>query len=111
MTSPISFRLNILLFQEGNTWVAQCLERDVAGQGKTIDEATSAFERTFVGQIIIDVHNNEPPLGNIQRAPREYWEKFEKAKRLTDKIPFYLPDEIPPAFMIEAGAEELRISA
>ena len=106
-----TFVVSVLLLHEQDNWVAQCLEYDVAAQGRTIAEAKAAFERTFVGQILVDVKNNSRPLEGIGQAPGVYWNKFSQGERLTDRKPFYLPDGIPPTYMIAAVASDLRISA
>jgi hypothetical protein len=105
-----SFILSILLFQKDTTWVAQCLEWDIAAQGKTLDDALNSFERTFVGQLVLDIDQNKNPLEDTPRTPREYWTMFEQAKKLADKKPFYLPEEISPV-CITASAQDLRIAA
>ena len=104
-----TFLLSVLFIKDQNsTWVAQCLEFDIAAQGKTIKEAQKAFERTFLGQVGLDVRGNRRPLEGIEQAPKEYWDMFESAVRLADRKPFRLPADIPPAFMI-AAAEDLRV--
>lgn len=103
--------VSVLLLHEEGGWVAQCLEVDVAAQGKTIAEAKSALERTFVGQIVLDLKNGRQPLEAIGPAPGEYWEMFNRGERLADRQPFYVPPGLPPAYMISAAAAETRINA
>ena len=52
----------IVLFQENNKWVVQCINYDIAAQGDTIEKAVNAFEKTFIGQIILDIENGKEPL-------------------------------------------------
>jgi len=92
----------------GNGWAAQCLEYDIAGQGKTIAEAKDRLEKSFVGQIIIDAKFGNPPLAGVQPAPREYWEMVKRAERLMDRKPFYI-ENLPPAYMIRAAADDMRV--
>jgi len=105
-----SFNLSILLLQEDKTWIAQCLEWDIAAQGKTLDDALKSFEKTFVGQLVLDIGQDKNPLENTPRTPKEYWTKFEQAKKLEERKPFYLPEEISLA-CITASAQDLRIAA
>jgi hypothetical protein len=105
-----SFMLSILLFQEDTTWIAQCLQYDIAAQGKTLDDALNSFEKTFVGQLILDIEQDKNPLENTPQTPKEYWTKFEQAKKLEERKPFYLPEELSPA-SIMASAQDLRIAA
>ena len=64
---------------DGYGWVAQCLEYDIAAQGVTIREAMAAFERTFVGQLVVDVAHKKMPLEGIRPAPKKYWDEFSSA--------------------------------
>ena len=64
-------RVNILLIKEGDTWAVQCMDYDIASQGETIKSAISALEKTFIGQIILDMKNGKKPLEGISPAPLE----------------------------------------
>ena len=112
-----AFRLKILLCKEGSEgiwkWVAQCLQYDIAAQGDTIAEAKVAFERTFCGQIAVDLAKGRQPLEGIPEAPRGYWDKFEGAEKLADRErPMHMwppPESIPPPFKIQAVADDMRV--
>ena len=85
--------------------MAQSLERDLAAQGRSLDEAKHAFEQTLSGQILLDKGYGREPLAHLPQAPERYWEAFRhvasqplKTERLT------VPD-LPPAFMVQAIAE------
>ena len=98
----------VFIKDQCSTWVAQCLEFDIAAQGKTIKDAQRAFERTFLGQVMLDIHDERQPLEGIGQAPKEYWDMFEEAEQLAARRPFRLPPGIPPAFMT-AAAQDLRV--
>lgn len=107
-----SYPVSVLILREAETWVTQCLEYDIAAQGKTITEAMTNFQRTFIGQILVDIASGREPLEGVPQALPEYWKLFEAAHRLVDRSSFYVPEEsLPPAYIIRAAAEELRISA
>lgn len=110
MKHKMTFNLRVLLFQEDKTWVAQCLEWDIAAQGKTLDDALNSFEQTFVGQIVLDIEGGRKPLASTPRSPKEYQGMFKKAKKLVDKKPLYIPKELFPTIGA-ATAEDLRIAA
>ena len=80
MDKKATFNVSALLIQEGNLWSIQCLEYDIAAQGKTADEARDRFEKTFLGQIELDIKENREPFTGVERAPREFWDMFSKAK-------------------------------
>lgn len=111
MTKQFNFTVSVLILREGDAWVAQGLEYDIAAQGSTIRQAKERFEQTFVGQICVDIKTGKLPMEGCKPAPRMYWEHFESAERLTDRRPFYLGQALPPAFMIQAAADDLRVYA
>jgi hypothetical protein len=109
--STYTFEVRVLILWENESWIAQGLDYDITGHGKTLNEVIDNFERTFVGQILIDIKHGQQPLANIPRAPKFYWKKFDEGKRLAEKKRFTLPEAMPPAFMVSAEAADLRIYA
>jgi predicted RNase H-like HicB family nuclease len=107
MAHPLSFKFSVLLVQEDGDWVAQCLEYDVAAQGNSISEAKEALAQTIAGQIVVALEHEEQPFQGIPPAPKEYWDKFHTGERLADREPIF----IPPAYMINAMQDDVRISA
>jgi len=103
-----TFSLSILFrVEQGGVWAAQCLEYDIAAQGRTIAEAKYAIEKAFVGQIVVDVTNGSVPMADVPQAPVEYWKEFEHGERLADKKSFFIPGDL----MCRAKVEEMRIAA
>lgn len=106
--------LSILLLNEGGAWVLQCLQYDIAGQGKTIEDAKVAFRDAFVGQVIVDCEHGRKPLAQVPRAPRWYWDEFHEATKLVDPFEVMASPEVaadvPPPWMIHAMCTELRLS-
>jgi hypothetical protein len=107
MQKPISFSISVLLRHEEHGWVAQCLEYDIAAQGKNLAEAKAAMEKAFIGQVVVDLSNGVEPLSCIGKAPIEYWNQFAQAERLADRKPLY----VPPPYMVRATMEDARIAA
>src|SRR5438045_1470112 len=98
-TSRVNLNLTILFLRDHEYWVAQCLEYDVTAQGKSIDDAMQAFERTLVGQVLLDTSQEKEPLAGIAQAPKHYFDLFKKAHRLADPMPFYVPAGLPNIFV------------
>src|SRR5689334_6392027 len=98
--------IHVVLLREGDLYVAQCLEYDIAAQGETLDQVRLNFERALVGQICVDVHHDIKPLSKTPKAPAKYWKLWENAERLGDERPIYVPPpsadeaDIPPAYML-----------
>lgn len=81
-----SIKLSVLLLKENNTWVAQCLEHDIAAQAKTIKDVKTAFEKTVTGQCFLDLQRGSDPLASIGPAPGFYRPLFDSAEKLEYKF-------------------------
>ncbi len=90
-----NFSLSVLLCVEEGTYVAQCLEYDIAAQGRSLHEAMQRFQATFVAHITLDLQEGRSPLCDVQRAPDRYWEQFEKAEPLARPMPLRMPMDLP----------------
>lgn len=106
----IQHDINILIYQEDNGWIFQCLEYDIVAQGLTLAEAKRRFQRTIIGQIVVDTENGNEVFAGIDKAPQKYWDQFEEGHRLADQPDFEIPninDHIPSL----AIAKDTRIYA
>jgi len=107
--SPRTISLRVIYIRENDYWVAQCLEHDIAAQGKTLPEVEDAFRKTIIGQIILDLRKGREPLEDLKPAPPMYWRKFSEGLRLGVEPNIELPSQIPPPFMLEGITKETRI--
>ena len=72
-------QLQILVIKDPcGEWVAQCLEYDIAAQGKCIRSAMAAFESTLAAEILYHKEKGLEPLAGIGKAPQFYWDKFNE---------------------------------
>ena len=69
--------VRILLYQENNMWIAQCLSHDFATQGRTSQSALDTLERVMLGQEYLDIKNGIEPLSEIEPAPKWLWDMFK----------------------------------
>ena len=102
--------IRTLLIQDNNSWSIQCLEYDVAAQGETIEEAEDAFEKTFLGQIFLDIHENKEPLEGIEKAPKVFWDMFDKAEQPKDPRRFCARNWSLPGFIINTQTDDSRVA-
>ena len=103
-------KMRVLLLKEETTWVAQCLEYDIAAQGPTVALAKEAFVHAFTSQIAVALHHGEEPLATFGRAPKRYWDLLSEAERLAEPIRISDASTIPPSFMINAMQKTLAES-
>ena len=61
--------INAVIRNEGEWWVAQCLEYDVAVQARTLDDVKYELQKTLVSHIVLSLVNNEVPFAEIPPAP------------------------------------------
>ena len=102
--------MNVVLFREGNVWIAQGLEHNLVAQGRTLPEVKDAFARVFGAQVLVDLADNLVPLSTCGSAPQEYWDLFDAGE------PFYtqFPDRmnaIFPSRQMPVPRGECRINA
>ncbi len=99
--------LSILLFNEGNTWIAQCLEWDIAAQDDSPTKALQAFEVVFWTRVMRDDELGRPLFQNVESAPAELWQQFRAGMPFRDAYPL----RPPAAIRIRAEATEIRLVA
>ena len=89
-TTQVHITLRVLLRREWDgereKWAAQCLEHDVATQGKDLDEVQTRFVRIVSGYIHLAAGKRHP-LSHLKPAPQEYHRMWKKAKPLRDPLP------------------------
>jgi hypothetical protein len=106
--STLELGVQVLIFREGESWIAQGLNYDITGHGQSLNDVIRNFWETFACQIVVDLTHGDKPLANIKPAPKYYWQKLQqerRAKRFVEKQTFSSPNGIPAAFMINAAAD------
>ena len=102
--------LSVLLLKDG-AWTAQCLEHDVAAQGKTIQEAIFELARTLMAEVCLCAERGDD-LDSIPPAPCLYWRLYHDNGQIVDSRP--APPFKPDCGLLSAfappGIRELRIA-
>lgn len=78
-TIKIQLQLRVLIFWEGEHWVAQCVDVDIAAQGRNHLEVKKRFEKTLFQQILVDVKRGIVPLSDCGAPPSRFLEKWNAA--------------------------------
>jgi hypothetical protein len=74
----------VLIYKEGNQFVAHALDYDLLGYGKTEEEARRELERLVENQISFAAATKEKPEMINFPAPKEFfkrWERVNQAQR------------------------------
>jgi len=100
--------LNVLLIKEPTHWIAQCVERDLVAQGRSLDEAIESFVHVLTTQLMLDEKAGREPLSDVPPPPKEVEQRFFGAKKLQESRE--VRSGLPPAWMIEAFQNEFRVA-
>lgn len=86
--------VRVVVFQDGDRVCAQCLEYDIAAQGKTLDDCLYELDRLIAGHIAISIEHGLVPLQGVKPAPRRFWDWYERSKILlpANRFPFTAED-------------------
>ena len=72
-------KINVVLYQEDNWWIAQGLEFDISAQASSLHELHSLFAMKVVTEIVISQDLKIQPLEGIAPAPELFWQMFKEA--------------------------------
>lgn len=70
--------LRVVVFREGDVYVAQCLEIDIATQASDIPELLERLELTIDAECALSKELGEQPLQGIAPAPNYFHALWEK---------------------------------
>ena len=74
----------IVLFKEGDTHIAQCLEFDIMAHGASEEIALKRFEAVFNFERNLSIERGRSPFANIPEAPKEFFEMWDKCGEKED---------------------------
>jgi hypothetical protein len=103
MAPKQSIFMRVLLMPEGDFWVAQALEHDIAAQGRSEDGARQAFLKTLSAQAQLDIENGREPLQDIPPAPDWYFEAYQEAR---ESDSFLKEPSLPEAYIAQAVSDQ-----
>ncbi|MGH7038502.1 MAG: type II toxin-antitoxin system HicB family antitoxin [Stellaceae bacterium] len=92
------FRVSVVIYPEGDVWIAQCLEYDIVSQGETIQDVQDRLTQNIAATLSVYADNGKNSLEDIPPAPKKFWEMFERATvRVSGrKRPMRSPRPLPP---------------
>lgn len=72
-------RVRAVAFREGDWWVAQCLEYDIAVQARRMEDLPGELQKVLTVQILASIEAGIEPLLGLPRAPRRFWNMYERS--------------------------------
>jgi hypothetical protein len=94
--SAPDFSLNAVVYKEGDWWVAQCVDHDIATQARTVDQLYGEYERLIVGHIVASLAAGTRPFADTPAPPPHFRSMFASAKVVVmrPEPEFVLPPEL-----------------
>jgi hypothetical protein len=74
--------IRAVVYREGKEWIVQLLEYDLATQVRRFEDVPSEFRRLILAQILVNAESGVEPFHGFSRAPRRFWEMYERAQTL-----------------------------
>jgi hypothetical protein len=72
-----SFNISAVLYQEGDWWIAQCLEYDITTQADTFPNLQYELERVLFAHICASVTEGRTPFADLPAAPSKFWSMWQ----------------------------------
>src|SRR5262249_12706658 len=73
-------KINVLAYQEGEAWVAQCVEYDIYARAHSLPELPERLSRAIAVNLCINEEFGRSGLSGIPAAPQGVQEAFRRAK-------------------------------
>jgi hypothetical protein len=106
--------LRVIVSQRFNgLWEARGLERDIAAEGRTIEQAIGTVLDLVFAHIAYDGNHGRTPLSAFPRAPGWYWEVADLARPIRSleyrglPITILTPAHRVPAHLMPRAAQSL----
>jgi hypothetical protein len=74
--------IRAVLFQDGDLWVAQCLEYDIGAQAHDLDTVRRRLGLAIEIERCTSLEIHEKEFVGIDRAPARFFEMWEKRSRV-----------------------------
>lgn len=72
--------VRVVAFQEGDFWIAQCIEYDITAHAHDLTKLSAAFGRAVMQNMCVNVDLGRHGLEGIPRAPAKFEAMFEKSE-------------------------------
>jgi hypothetical protein len=84
--------INVLAYQSGERWVAQCVEYDIRAFAEGLPQVVRAFGRSVAANLCVNMDLGRIGLDGIPPAPKNIREAFELSKTtITDESDLAVP--------------------
>lgn len=75
-----STEINVVAYQKGNLWIAQCVEYDIQVLSHTLLSLPSALKRAIKANLLVNAECGRTGLEGIPPAPGKFISMYENAR-------------------------------
>lgn len=87
-------QIRVVIFKEGDAWVAQCLEVDIGAQAQDLDTLQSVLSVVIGAEEQESLRVYETAFGGIDPAPKHFFDLWDrKAGEFTPVRPAIVKDD------------------
>jgi predicted RNase H-like HicB family nuclease len=80
-------KLTIAFFPEGEHWIAQCKEFDIASQAHTMQDIFSEIGRVLAAHVVVAHELGRAPFQFLPACPDDVWQKcVDRAEAIRAEI-------------------------
>ncbi len=85
---PTVYLLKVVVFKGQKSWIAQCLDHDIAAQADSPEELPGRFGRALAAEFEFSQQQGVEPLSMLPPAPDRYWAMFYGSMPVRDRKPW-----------------------
>jgi hypothetical protein len=78
--------LRVIVYPDGDLFIAQCLEKDIATQARDIPTLLERLDLTIDAECAMSRDRNETPFSQIGAAPNYFHDLWEKRSVMPDSL-------------------------
>jgi hypothetical protein len=80
-----ALEVRVILYQEGDRWIAQGLEFDVTARGSSPPDAAERFLAKMGAELVMSEElGDTSPLSGVNQAPEKFWRMWADARMSVD---------------------------
>jgi hypothetical protein len=99
MSDAGNLTIHVVVFHDGEWWIAQCLEYDLCTAKERLEDLSAEIRRFLKVQILGSLDLKIEPFSGLGPAPKRFWRMYEQAVALSEEPPTV---EMPHHVAIEA---------
>ncbi|HSS77518.1 MAG TPA: hypothetical protein VLV54_12335 [Thermoanaerobaculia bacterium] len=78
--------IHAVVFKEGEWFIAQFLEYDIATQARSVTALLDEVEQIIAAHILVADKGGLEPFAKISRAPRRFWQMYKNANARLEPV-------------------------